>query len=377
MIVNLDPKAKKNWKIGIIGCGWIGGVHCDAARMLPNTTVVANCDTNKERAETFAKTRNVPKFYTDHRKLLEDKEIEVVITGIPNFLHHKIATEAMEAGKHVIIEKPLALSIEECESIIETSKRTKKIVGYAEELCFVPKFTRAKELAEGGSLGDVQFIKQVEKHEGPYSRWFYEPDMAGGGITIDMGCHSIEFARWFLGKPKVKSVWATMSTWLHVPGRHKDVTEEEDHVIIHIEFEGGATALLESSWTLKGGMDSRTEIHGTKGVLYADLLQAGMGMKLYTDVGIKGEEESTKGWSHPDVDWNFQNGYPHELAHFLHCMETGEKPIESAEDGLAVMEIMLACYYSAGTGKKVEFPFRPRGIKRPIDLWKKPEIYKG
>ncbi len=376
MQVNLAPASNKKWKIGIIGCGWIGGVHCDAAKMLPNAEVVACCDTNRERAESFAKARRLPKFYTDHKALLEDREIEVVITGIPNFLHHKIATDAMTAGKHVIIEKPLAMSLEECESLIETSKRTGKVIGYAEELCFVPKFARAKELVEGGSLGKVMFVKQIEKHEGPYSRWFFEPDMAGGGITIDMGCHSIEFARWFLGKPKVKSVWSTMSTWLHKPGLHENVTEEEDHVIIHLEFEGGATALLESSWTLKGGMDSRTEIHGTSGVLYADLLQSGMGMKLYTDKGIKGEESSTKGWSHPDVDWNFQNGYPHELAHFLHCMETGKTPIESAEDGLAVMEIMLACYYSAGTGNKVELPFRPKGIKRPIDLWKNPGLIK-
>jgi predicted dehydrogenase len=88
-----------------------------------------------------------------------------------------------------------------------------------------------------------------------------------------------------------------------------------------------------------------------------------MGMKMFS---------APEGWTHPDVEWNFQNGYPHELAHFLRCFETGERPIESAEDGLAVLEVLLGCYQSAGTGRRVALPFRPRGVKRPVDLWRSP-----
>jgi myo-inositol 2-dehydrogenase / D-chiro-inositol 1-dehydrogenase len=354
----------KCWRLGIIGCGWVGAVHADAIRTLPNAEVVACSASRLERAERFATAKNIPRAFGDYRRVLELPEVDAVIVGTPNHLHHRMTLDALDAGKHVIVEKPLAMTLEECEAIVLRAAEARRIVAYAEELCFLPKFVHTKSLADSGAIGTVRLVKQIEKHEGPHSRWFYEPDQAGGGIAMDMGCHSIEFARWFLGKPAVKRVWSHMDTWLHREGLHKDVTDEEDHCVIHLEFEGGATALLESAWTLKGGMDSRTEVHGTKGVLYADLLQQGMGMRMFSEAGA--------GWSYPDWEWNWQNGYAQELAHFLKCMETGERPIESAEDGLAVLEILLACYQSAGTGAKVDLPFRPRGVKRPIDLWRKP-----
>lgn len=370
MKLALEPTSGRRWRLGIIGCGWVGGVHADAIRMLPNAEVVACAASRKERAERFAREKGIPRALSDWRALVALEEVDAVIVGTPNHLHHAMVVGALDAGKHVIVEKPLACSLEECEDIVARARAAGRVAGYAEELCFVPKFLRAKEIADSGALGDVRLVKQIEKHEGPHARWFYEPAEAGGGITIDMGCHSIEFARWFLGKPPVTAVWAHMRTWLHREGVHRDVTEEEDDVVIHLEFASGATALLESAWTLKGGMDSRAEIHGTKGVLYAELLQSGMGMKMFSEAGTQGS--SQPGWSHPEVDWNLQNGYPHEIAHFLRCMDTGETPRESAEDGLAVMEILLACYQSAGTGRRIELPFRPRGVKRPIDLWRNP-----
>jgi len=362
----LEPSDGRRWRIGIIGCGWIGGVHADAIAMLPNAEVTACCASRQESADRFAAGRKIGFACADHRRLVERDDVDVVIIGTPNRLHHRQALDALSAGKHVIIEKPLAVTLEEAEEIVAAGRAANRVVAYAEELCFVPKFTRAKELMDQGALGQVEVVKQVEKHEGPHARWFFEASEAGGGIAMDMGCHSIECARWLVGKPRVRSVYAHMRTWLHREGRHRDVTDLEDDCVIHLEFEGGATALLESSWTLKGGMDSRTEIHGTGGVLYADLLQAGMGMKLYT------ERAEPRGWSHPDNAWSFQNGYPQEIAHFLRCMETGETPRESGLDGLAVLEILLACYQSAGSGKRVDLPFRPRGVARPVDLWRKP-----
>ncbi|BBM87276.1 Gfo/Idh/MocA family protein [Candidatus Uabimicrobium amorphum] len=362
-------KSNKVWRVGIIGCGWISGVHCEALAMLANAKCVACCGSSMEKAQEFAAKHKIDHYFGDYRELAASSEVEVVIICTPNYLHHEMAISCLQHGKHVIIEKPLAMSLEQCEDIIQQAQVANRIVGYAEELCFVPKFVAAKNKVQQGAIGEVRHIKQIEKHDGPHSRWFYEPDLAGGGIVIDMGCHSIEFARWFLGKPRVTSVWSHMETWLHREGVHPDVTKEEDHSIIHLEFENGATALLESSWTLKGGMDSRTEIHGTGGVIYADLLQQGMGMKMYSD---HGGNEHPQGWSFPEHSWNYQNGYPQELAHFLDCMEKGVQPMESAQDGLEVLEIILACYYSAGVGRKINLPFRPRGIKRPIDLWLSP-----
>ena len=104
---------------------------------------------------------------------------------------------------------------------------------------------------ETGGIGKPYLLRQCEKHAGPYSPWFWQPELAGGGILMDMGCHSIECIRWALGKPKVKSVMAHMGTYLH-----RDETKQEDHVIIIMEFEDGTIGQAESSWALKGGMDS-------------------------------------------------------------------------------------------------------------------------
>jgi myo-inositol 2-dehydrogenase / D-chiro-inositol 1-dehydrogenase len=352
----------KHWRIGLVGCGWISEVYVKALREVPGAEAVACCASSLESARAFAERLGVPHACSDWRELVSRDDVDVVTVGVPNQLHHAVAIAALEAGKHVIIEKPLALTLEECADIVETSRRTGKGVGYAENLCFAPKYTKAKALLDAGRVGDVRFIKQVEKHDGPGTSWFYDADLAGGGALFDMGCHSIEFARWLIGKPAVKAVWATMDTWIH----RASACELEDHVVVHLEFEGGVTALLESGWTLKGGMASTSEVQGTGGVLHASLFLEGAGMRLFS------ESAEEPGWQNVDADWNRQNGYPQELEHFLDCFDRGVQPSESAEDGLAVLEIMLAAYASAGSGKRIELPFRPTNVLRPVDLWKSP-----
>ncbi len=356
--------------IGISGCGWIASVHAAATRTLPHARVVACCASEPGSARSFARRHDVPAPVADHDALCARDDVDVVIVCTPNHLHHRQVLAALAAGKHVIVEKPLALSLEEGEEIVAAARETGLCVAYAEELCFVPKFEHARQLVERGAVGEVRHLKQVEKHDGPHARWFRDPGLAGGGVAMDMACHSIEWARWVLGKPAVSSVWCDMRTWPRREGALPDAGAVEDHVVCHLEFAGGETALLESSWTLLGGMDSRTEIHGTGGVLHADLLQTGSGMRLYSSAGVA--DEAPAGWSFPDADWSHQNGYPQELAHFLEAITSGSEPGETAVDGLAVLEILLACYHSAGTGRRVALPFRPRGVARPIDLWRAP-----
>jgi predicted dehydrogenase len=252
--------------------------------------------------------------------------------------------------------------------MIDACKKAGVILGYAEELCYIPKFVRAKEIADMGGIGDVFFVKQAEKHGGPYSPWFFQADSAGGGILMDMGCHALEFCRWILGKPAVRSVYCQANLFVH-----DQITKLDDHVILIIEFEGGKLALAESSWTLQGGMISVAEIHGKKGVIHANLLQDGYGLKAYSQEGY-GEEffekEAARGWHHPEWEWNWQNGYPQEMADFIDCIRNGGAPRESGEDGKAILEIMIAGYLSAAQGKKIIFPFKdPGGYAAPVELW--------
>ncbi len=357
---------------GLIGSGFISKVHLDALRTVPGAEVIAIADVDHQRAQGFAQMFDVPKTYPSHTAMLADPEIDAVVIGIPNCHHAKVAMDAMNAGRHVICEKPLALTLDDAQAMTELARAKGLVLGYAEELCFVPKFIRAKELLDSGGIGKPYLLRQCEKHAGPYSPWFWQPELAGGGIMMDMGCHSIEAIRWALGKPKVKSVLAHMGTYLH-----GDVTKEEDHVILIMEFENGAIGQVEASWALKGGMESTLEIFGTEGVVYADLLK-GNALRTYSEKGFPGAEDSI-GWAYPDFEWLWNNGYPQEDAHFVHCMRTGEKPNEDGDDGVAVLEIMLAAYHSAGIGQKVTLPFRPKGVPVPVDLWihPRPELGSG
>ncbi|MFA6034046.1 MAG: Gfo/Idh/MocA family oxidoreductase, partial [Myxococcota bacterium] len=152
-------------------------------------------------------------------------------------------------------------------------------------------------------------------------------------------------------------------------------TDLDDHIIVIMEFEDGSIAQAEASWALKGGMDSVAEVYGTDGVIYGDLLR-GMGIKAFSEKGFgrtRDEINDTKGWQFHCHDWNWENGYPQEMMHFIDCIKTGAAPIEGAEDGKICLEIMLAAYHSAGTGRKVELPFRPKGVKFPVDLWLNPQ----
>lgn len=351
-------------RVGITGSGFIGQVHYDAFSRVKEAKVVAIAEIDERKRKAFAKKNNLKLQFESLKQMAESDEVDLITLGVPNYLHKDMALLCLNNGKHVVIEKPLCLTLKEADEIIAASKKNKRYAFYAEELCFIPKFVRAKEIVESGGIGRPYMIKEWEKHAGPYSPWFFKRETAGGGIMMDMGCHAIEFARWFLNKPLVKSVYAQIDLFLH----HK-ITELDDNVIILIEFENGVIANLEASWALKGGMDSVMECYGTEGVIYSDLLRGG-GIKCFSERGFGPSKRGTRGWTFPEYDWNYQNGYPQEMQHFVDCILSNKEPIESAEDGRVVLEIMIAAYLSAATGRKVEFPLRvPYKYKYPVDLW--------
>src|SRR6185312_12683057 len=115
---------------------------------------------------------------------------------------------------------PIALNLDECDRMIAACSQAGVMLGYAEELCFTPKYVRLKQLVDEGAIGKIHLVKQSEKHDGPHSAWFYDTRRSGGGVTFDMGCHAIEFFRWLLAgrdgrKPRITSVFAQMGTYVH------------------------------------------------------------------------------------------------------------------------------------------------------------------
>jgi predicted dehydrogenase len=356
-------------KIGLIGTGFVADLHAAAARMVPDVELVAVASPTPGKAAHFARERGIPHAFEDYRELLRLKDVQLVTLALPNHLHAQACLDAAQAGKHVVCEKPLCRSLEEADRMIEACRRAGVLLLYAEELCFAPKYVRAKQLADEGALGRVFLVKQSEEHFGPHSPWFWDVSQSGGGVLLDMGCHSIEFARWVFGKPKVKSVWAAMST--HV---HGERTRGEDHSLCVVEYETGQVGLAENSWAKPGGVDDRCEIYGSGGFTRADLLR-GSALLTYSAAGYGYAVEkaaTTTGYTFTMFEeiWNY--GFPQEIAHFARCVQGKAAPVETGEDGREVLKIICAAYESAGTGRRIDWPYQPRKVDRPIDLWRAP-----
>lgn len=353
-------------QVGLIGSQFVSTIHAESFKQVPAAHLLAVASPTEEHVKPFAERHGIPHWFTDYRKMLEMDELDVVVLGLPNDLHCQATVDAAAAGKHVICEKPLCMNLQEADTMIQACRKAGVKLMYAEELCFTPKYVRLKQLVEEGALGQVYLLKQSEKHDGPHSPWFWDVERSGGGVTLDMGCHAVEFFRWMLGKPKALSVYAEMATYIH-----GDKTRGDDNSLIIVNFEGGVTALAEESWAKKGGMDDRAEVYGSEGVAYANLLM-GNAILTYSAVGYGYAVEKagdTRGWTFTIYEeaWNY--GFPQEMAHFIDCVQHDKEPMETGEDGKAVLEILFAAYESARTGRKVDLPF-PTTAAKPIDLWR-------
>jgi predicted dehydrogenase len=354
-------------KVGIIGSQFQADIHAESFRLMPEEAeVVAVASPTPGNAEQFARRHNIPRHFTDYRHMLAEPDIEMVTLATPNALHAQMTIDAANAGKHVVCEKPLCMTLEEADAMLEICQRQGVLLMYAEELYFTPKYVKAKRMADDGAFGKVYLVKQSEKHFGPHAPWFWDVQRSGGGVFMDMGCHGIAFCWWFLGRPKLKSVWCHLGTYVHA-----DKTQGEDDSLCLLEFEGGAKGVIEDSWARRGGMEDRIEVYGEGGVTYADL-HMGNALPTYSEYGYGYAVEkapTTKGWTYPVFEelWNY--GFPQEMHHFARCVRGKETPQATGVDGRFVQEVLCAGYQSAGIGGRVDLPFRPQGVKRPIDLW--------
>ncbi|HWE40623.1 MAG TPA: Gfo/Idh/MocA family oxidoreductase [Isosphaeraceae bacterium] len=357
-------------RVGLVGSGFVAAIHRESFGHVRGAEVVAVASPTPGSAERFAAEHKIASYHQDYRAMFDRKDVDLVLIASPNDTHCEATVLAASAGKHVVVEKPMAPSLAECDRMIAACERAGVILGYAEELCFAPKYVRMKRLVDEGAVGRVHLVKQSEKHDGPHTPWFYDTSRSGGGVTFDMGCHAVEFFRWLLGGPsgkaRVVGAFAKMGTYVH-----GDRTDGDDEAILVLDFEGGAVGLAEESWTKPGGMDDRAEVFGADGQLYADLLH-GNALRAYSRCGYGYAVEkagATQGWTFPIFEeaWNY--GFPQEMQHFVDCVRDGRTPSEDGHDGRAVVEVIHALYASAAEGSRVALPFATDAA-RPIDHWK-------
>jgi len=342
----------KRVNVGVLGCGFVQSVfHMPCYKEIPEANIAAVGGRRKEAVEEFSKNWGIERSYSGQdfvEKLCADPEVEVVDIGLPNFLHKKAAVVAAENGKHVICEKPLARSIDEAKGTLNAVEKAGVIHCYAENQIFAPHVTKAKEMIEKGAVGDVFWIRSRETHFGPHSAWFWNPELAGGGVLMDMGCHSVEVARYLIGKnPREACAWG--ATLVHA-------TKAEDNCLALVRYEGNELGQSENSWGVHGGLDLRYEIYGSDGAFFIDPTRE-TGIKLFTiapkdRVGyIVEKAEAKMGWMYPICREHEVYGYLFELQHFISSIIKGEMPRETFKDGYTVNRILETCYKSIRSGK--------------------------
>ncbi|GAB4331809.1 MAG: Gfo/Idh/MocA family oxidoreductase [Dehalococcoidia bacterium] len=348
-------------RVGIVGARYIANLYGHAIRRTPGVEAVAVASPNT--AEAFAWQHGIARHYKDYRAMIEDTELDAVAIGAPNDLHYDICVAAADAGKHVFCDKPLAMNMEEARGMVEVCRRAGVVLMYAENLLFAPLYERVHQLARSGSIGEPFLVKQTQSHGGPYSDWFWDIDRAGGGVLLDMGCHSIHTICWVVG------TWPEAVTAVLGRYAHGEKTVAEDHAEVVLHFPGGAMGIAENSWAMPGGNDA-LEVYGPGGRYVADL-ERGPAIRAYVapiDESAADPAGSRAGWQFQHYDELWQWGFPQEWQHFAEVLSGRAELRSSGEDGVRVLEIICAAYESARRGQRVDLPFTS-SAERPVDHW--------
>ncbi|HKV30253.1 MAG TPA: Gfo/Idh/MocA family oxidoreductase [Candidatus Dormibacteraeota bacterium] len=335
-------------KIGLLGSGFVADFYMDGLRDVPGTQVVANYSRSKERAQDFGGRHGIPRQYTEMDKLCADPEVQLVVIGLPNHLHLDAVKVATAAKKAMVCTKPLARTAAEAAEMVRLARSAGVMHGYAETEVFSPDVMRARSMIESGAVGDLLTIRAREAHSGPHAAHFWNAELAGGGALLDMGCHTIEAARYLFGKEHaIKDVFAWGATLVH-----KDKTTGEDNAVLLLRLEDGRTSLTEASWTAKGGMELRNEIYGTKGRIVTDTSSTRVRAFIEEKAGYLMEKaDAETGWVFPIPDEARVYGYHEEMRHFVDCFNRKATPRENFVDGYVVNCVIDAAYKSMKSGR--------------------------
>jgi predicted dehydrogenase len=354
-------------RVGIIGMGGIGETHLKAYRQLQGVEVVALADPAEARLNLMASTYGVADKYTDYHDLLARTDIDAVSVGTPNSLHAPVTIAALESGKHVLCEKPLARSGGEGEGMVQAAVSAGRVL----QVCFNHRqrgdVQVLKNYIDTGALGRVYHAKAFWMRRSGIpgmGGWFTSREMAGGGPLIDLGVHILDMALYLLGEPEVISVSAATYAELGPRGRGGWVEktlvgdggyEVEDLATAFVRLGDGATLLLEASWAVYGKKadDFGVTLYGTDGGADIDVKNYGWEdtLTIYTDTGGVPAElrpRVRRGEGHIAV-----------VRNFVEAINGGDWSSHTGREGLRRAQIIDACYQSALEGREVSLVSTP------------------
>ncbi|MCR8635937.1 Gfo/Idh/MocA family protein [Paenibacillus radicis (ex Xue et al. 2023)] len=348
-------------RVAVIGAGSISNVHLTAYAANPNVELVAICDLNGERAKGKAEQYKASRTFTDYKELLADPNIDAVSICTWNKTHAEISIAALEAGKHVLCEKPLCKTVEEALKVQDAVRRTGKLlqVGYVRR--FGQNVQTLRKFIDAGELGDIYYAKaSCLRRLGNPGGWFADGERSGGGPLIDLGVHIIDLCWYLMGKPKVKSVsgnsYRKLGNRKHIDNLafykaadyDADKNDVEDLANALIRFENGASLFVDVSFTLHAKKDELTvKIYGENG-----------GAEIEPELQIITEKHQTILNVTPQIDqpsFEFQQAFQAEINHFIDCCQGNAELLSPVEDGVEMLKILSGIYQSAAEGKEVEW----------------------
>jgi predicted dehydrogenase len=346
-------------RLGVIGAGAIGTVHMNTfSQLKEDVTVEALTDVYLPLAEKRAQEFGIKRVHNSTEELIHDDNLDAVIIGVPNKFHAPLAIEALRAGKHVLVEKPMAISGDAAKEIIRAQRESGKIVMVPHQMRWMPHSLHVKKQVEDGALGNIYNAKTGwfrRKGIPGWGSWFTQKEVSGGGPLIDIGVHMLDLALWLMGNPKPVSVFGTTYAEFGPEKRgigswgtpnwdgHYDV---EDLATALIKMEDGSTLSLEVSWAVHMASDNAPFIHlmGSEG---------GASLK-----GNSGKLLTERFDQAIDIDIpepeNAEQDRIGMSKHFIECIREGKEPITSAMTGLTNNLILDAIYESSRTGHEVQ-----------------------
>lgn len=327
---SVEMKKVRTVKLGIIGLGYIGQIHHQHSLKIPNAEVVAVADVST-KALNKAKKSGVKKTFTKYEELLKDTEIDAAIISLPTYLHLESAIQAAEAGKNIFLEKPMARTVKEAKEILSAVQKNsvKLMMGYplrfSKELCSV------KDKIDQGLIGDVENVLATFVSSGPFFHraegyapvpvptWWWNKDLTGGGVLIDVGSHIINLLRWYFGEI------ADIRSYLG----YRFNMDFEDSAVCLAKFESGPVAVIDVGW-FSQGYTLKIDFLGSIATTSAEHSPSN---KFLTAIQMLATGRS-----------KFYQPHFDELQYFLNCLISDLSPSPSGQDGLKDLEAISQAY---------------------------------
>ena len=324
--------------VGIIGAGFIGELHGEAVRQIPGVNILGVCRTNKNELEKFA-LKFQAKAYQDYKSLLAEKDIDIVVIATPHHLHTDIAVEAAQAGKHIMLEKPMALTLKECDKIIDAAAKAKvKLnVGFCHR--FAKAHQKAKEIIDSGEIGSLVYgIATMAKFwmEGNRRPWHLDRK-TGGGMWLTAGIHCLDRLTWLMGSA-ITTVSGKFFTCFHDQ-------KADDGGMVFVRYGNGTCGTIVSTGYQNGAPRHVTELTGTKGMISVE----------YDSISIGKNGKWQKIENYNNEDW-MSYSLLKQWREFLSSIENNTEPPITGMYARGIMEAAFAAEISSTYNTEVGLP---------------------